>query len=84
MLGSLIGRSGRGDEYAILLPATAYEGGRQVRARILGSADAACYRGVPLPIRASLGVAQWERADARLIEAADQAMYLAKNRVVIN
>lgn len=73
-----------GDEYAILLPATAYEGGRQVARRILESirGDAACYRGVPLPIRASLGVAQWEPGwdAARLIEAADQAMYLAKKQ----
>jgi diguanylate cyclase (GGDEF)-like protein len=71
-----------GDEFTVLLPATALDGARQVARRILESirTDAALFRGVPLPIRASLGVAEWQPGwdGARLIEVADQAMYTAK------
>jgi diguanylate cyclase (GGDEF)-like protein len=73
-----------GDEFTVLLPATDLEGARHVARRILEAirSDAALFRGVALPIRASLGVAQCEAGwdAARLIEAADQAMYMAKKQ----
>ena len=73
-----------GDEFAILLPATDLEGARHVGRRIIQAIrdDAAVFRGTTLPVRASLGVVQWQAGwdAARLTEAADQAMYAAKNR----
>ncbi len=73
-----------GDEFVILLPATTLEGGRNVARRVLEAvrADAALYRGIPLRIRASLGVVQWERdwSATQMMDAADQAMYAAKRQ----
>jgi diguanylate cyclase (GGDEF)-like protein len=73
-----------GDEFVMLLPATDIEGARTVARRILEAirSDSALFRGVPLPIRASLGVAQWQPDwdAAHLLEAADQAMYQAKQQ----
>lgn len=76
-----------GDEFIVILPATDTEGAKRVAQRILESVrdDAAIYEDEPLPISASLGIAQWqpEWSSAELLEAADQAMYAAKrsNRV---
>jgi predicted signal transduction protein with EAL and GGDEF domain len=68
----------------MLLPATDLEGAQQVARRVIEAirSEAALHRGVPLLIRASLGVAEWEQGwDAgQLIEAADKAMYLAKRQ----
>ncbi len=73
-----------GDEFVILLPATDLAGARHVARRVLNAVrnDAAIYRCVPLPVRASLGVVEWQTGwtAARLIEAADKAMYLAKRQ----
>jgi diguanylate cyclase (GGDEF)-like protein len=73
-----------GDEFAILLPATHLAGARHVARRVLNAVrnDAAVYRCVPLPVRASLGVVEWQTGwtAAQLIESADKAMYLAKRR----
>ncbi|MGD8454310.1 MAG: sensor domain-containing diguanylate cyclase [Phycisphaerae bacterium] len=73
-----------GDEFVMLLPATDLEGAAHVAQRVLDSirTDAATFRGAALPIRASLGVAQWQpNWDAeQLLEAADKAMYQAKQK----
>jgi diguanylate cyclase (GGDEF)-like protein len=73
-----------GDEFVILLPATDLSGARHVARRVLNAVrnDAAVYRCVPLPVRASLGVVEWQTGwtAAQLIESADKAMYLAKRR----
>lgn len=73
-----------GDEFVVLLPATDLEGARQVARRVLEAIrhDAAVYRGVSLPVRASLGVVEWQKGwdTADLLEAGDQAMYLAKHQ----
>jgi len=73
-----------GDEFIILLPATDMEGARQVARRILASirSEPATHQGVPLPVRASVGIAQWRTGweAAQLVEAADQAMYMAKRQ----
>ncbi|MFH1745707.1 MAG: sensor domain-containing diguanylate cyclase [Planctomycetota bacterium] len=79
-----------GDEFVILLPATDLAGAQQVAQRVLDAirSDAPIYRNMPLPTQASLGVAQWqpEWTAHQLIDAADKAMYRAKqqgcNRVV--
>jgi diguanylate cyclase (GGDEF)-like protein len=73
-----------GDEFVVVLPTADLPGAEQVAQRILSAirTDAALFRGAPLPITASLGVAQWEpdwEAD-RLLEAADQVMYTAKRQ----
>jgi diguanylate cyclase (GGDEF)-like protein len=73
-----------GDEFVVLLPGTDLQGAHAVARRVLEAirSDAAMFRGVPLPIRASLGVAQWRPGwdAARLLEAADRAMYDAKQQ----
>ena len=73
-----------GDEFVAVLPATDLEGARSVARRVLQStrSDAAMFRNVPLPIGASLGVAQWQPdwTTNELIEAADNVMYQAKRQ----
>jgi diguanylate cyclase (GGDEF)-like protein len=79
-----------GDEFLVLLPATQLDGGERVARRVLASiaADAAEHEGQALAVSASAGVAEWRAPwnAARLLEAADQALYAAKrcgrNRVV--
>lgn len=71
-----------GDEFVVLLPATDLAGARQVGQRILAAIrdDAPLIDRRPLPVAASLGVAQWEDGwdEKRLLAAADGAMYAAK------
>jgi diguanylate cyclase (GGDEF)-like protein len=71
-----------GDEFVVLLPATDLAGARQVGQRILAAIrdDAPLINRQPLPVAASLGVAQWEDgwSEDRLLQAADKAMYNAK------
>jgi diguanylate cyclase (GGDEF)-like protein len=73
-----------GDEFVVVLPTTGVAGARQVGQRVLAAirTDAAIFRGSPLPITASLGVAEWQDGwqAERLIEAADQMMYTAKHQ----
>lgn len=73
-----------GDEFVALLPATTLEGGRQVAMRLLKSLreDSPRFRGIPLGIRASIGVVEWqpEWTPQAFIEAADRALYEAKDR----
>ncbi len=73
-----------GDEFVIVLPGSNLLGARQVARRLAESIreDAAYFRDRPLPITASIGVAEWRSGwDARrLVEAADQAMYSAKSQ----
>ncbi|MFQ5804930.1 MAG: diguanylate cyclase [Phycisphaerae bacterium] len=79
-----------GDEFVVLLPATALDGARHVAQRIVTAIrrDAPLIAQKPLPVAASLGVAQWQEGwdENRLIQAADKAMYTAKckghNRLV--
>ncbi len=71
-----------GDEFVIMLPGTTLIGARQVARRLLDSIreNTALYQDAPLPISASVGIAEWRPDwDARqLLEAADRAMYTAK------
>jgi len=73
-----------GDEFVVMLPATDVAGAREVARRILNTIreDAALFRGAPLPITASLGVAQWQPGWSAedLINAADRMMYRAKRQ----
>ncbi len=73
-----------GDEFVVMLPATSLRGAQPVANRLLQSVrhDPASFRNVPLPITASIGVAEWQPGwDARrLLEAADRAMYHAKEQ----
>lgn len=79
-----------GDEFVVLLPATDLNGARHVARRILSAirTDAPVIEHKPLPISASLGVAQWEKVwdETQFIAVADKAMYTAKregnNRLV--
>ncbi len=71
-----------GDEFVVLLPGTNLAGARQVARRLLQSIhqDVAEFAKTPVPITASIGVAEWRAGwEARdLIAAADGAMYRAK------
>lgn len=73
-----------GDEFVVMLPATELAGARQVARRLAESIreDAAFFHDCRLPITVSIGVAEWRAGwSAReLIDAADQAMYLAKGQ----
>jgi diguanylate cyclase (GGDEF)-like protein len=82
--GDILARTG-GDEFCILLPASTLREGAMIARRILEvcRADAEACVGADVPISLSIGVAQWTRAMGpfpdRLIAAADQALYAAKN-----
>ena len=82
--GDLLARSG-GDEFCIVLPATALHEAAGIARRILEAcrADAAGCSPGEIPIAASIGVAQWQPSAGlhpeRLIAAADQALYAAKH-----
>jgi diguanylate cyclase (GGDEF)-like protein len=73
-----------GDEFVVLLPNTDLPGAQHVGRRILTAIrkDAAQHKDVPLTISASIGIAQWEPGwqPSDLIDAADVAMYRAKQR----
>jgi len=73
-----------GDEFVVMLPATGLKGAQQVGRRLLQSIrdEVVRFNDHPLPITASVGVAEWRPGwDARtLIEAADRAMYQAKRQ----
>ncbi len=71
-----------GDEFIVMLPATNLKGAQHVARRLLESIrqGGPSYHDATLPVTASIGVAEWQPGcdAARLIEAADQAMYTAK------
>lgn len=72
-----------GDEFLALLPSTTLEGGQRVAMRLMKVLrdESPAFRGIPLSIRASLGVTQWN-ADwdvKQFMEAADRALYDAKS-----
>jgi diguanylate cyclase (GGDEF)-like protein len=82
--GDLLARSG-GDEFCIILPSTTLNEAAAIARRILETCrlDAAACAPGDIPIAASIGVAQWQpqvgQYPERLIAAADQALYAAKN-----
>jgi diguanylate cyclase (GGDEF)-like protein len=82
--GDMLARAG-GDEFCIVLPGSTLREGAAIARRILDVCrdDAAACVGGDIPIAASIGVAQWTRDIGafpdRLIAAADQALYAAKN-----
>lgn len=82
--GDLLARSG-GDEFSIVLPATSLSEATAIAHRVLDAcrADAAACMPGEVTIAASIGVAQWQprigQYPERLIAAADQALYVAKN-----
>jgi diguanylate cyclase (GGDEF)-like protein len=82
--GDVLARSG-GDEFCILLPAATLRVGAMIARRVLEVCreDAAGCVGADVPIALSIGVAQWTREIGpfpdRLMAAADQALYAAKN-----
>ncbi|WP_398465609.1 GGDEF domain-containing protein [Tardiphaga sp.] len=82
--GDLLARSG-GDEFCIVLPSTSVSEAAAIAHRILDAcrADAAACMPGEVQIAASIGVAQWQsrigQYPERLIAAADQALYVAKN-----
>jgi diguanylate cyclase (GGDEF)-like protein len=69
-----------GDEFCMVLPATAPPEATAIARRLLE----ACRAGVDIAITASIGVAQWSPAVGasaeRLIATADQALYAAKKQ----
>jgi diguanylate cyclase (GGDEF)-like protein len=82
--GDLLARAG-GDEFSVVLPATSLQEGAVIARRLLDAcqAQAVPCGGTLLPLAASIGVAQWTEqvghVPERLIAAADQALYIAKN-----
>lgn len=79
--GDTVARFG-GDEFAVLLPGSSLEEGTRIAERILDAlAEPILVDGLPLRVRASIGVAAGSVADAQgLMRAADAAMYSAKQR----
>jgi diguanylate cyclase (GGDEF)-like protein len=82
--GDMLARTG-GDEFCIVLPASTLREGAMIARRVLDVCreDAAACVGADIPIGISIGVAQWTRETGtfpdRLMAAADQALYAAKN-----
>jgi diguanylate cyclase (GGDEF)-like protein len=82
--GDLLARTG-GDEFCIVLPSTTLLEGAIIARRILDACrdDAAGCVGGEIPVAASIGVAEWTPQTGvfaeRLVAAADQALYAAKN-----
>jgi diguanylate cyclase (GGDEF)-like protein len=82
--GDMLARAG-GDEFCIVAPASTAQKGAMVARRVLEVCreDAAGCVGEDIPIRISIGVAQWTTEIGafpdRLMAAADQALYDAKN-----
>lgn len=80
----LLARSG-GDEFCAVLPNTTLREGAMIARRIVEACRAQLTpeAGLPVGLTASIGVAQWTpqvaMAPDRLIAAADQALYAAKN-----
>lgn len=80
----LLARSG-GDEFCAVLPATTLREGAMIARHIVEACRAKLSpeQGVPFRLAASIGVAQWTPQIGlqpdRLIAAADQALYVAKN-----
>jgi diguanylate cyclase (GGDEF)-like protein len=80
----MLARAG-GDEFCIVLPATGLREAAMIASRVLDTCRAtfARWEGISIPIAASIGVAQWSpsvgASPERLIAAADQALYAAKN-----
>lgn len=71
-----------GDEFVIMLPATNLKGAQRVARRLLDfiRQDVPHIRDVPLPVTASIGGVEWRPGwdVGQLLEAADRAMYRAK------
>lgn len=75
----VVGRYG-GDEFVLLLPDTDVEGACALGEKLLRLLAALA---APVPVRASVGVAQWDAEMSRpdeLFRAADRALYRAKRR----
>jgi diguanylate cyclase (GGDEF)-like protein len=83
--GDMLARAG-GDEFCIVLPATALPEAAGIARRVLETCREtfARWEGAAIPISASVGVAQWSvlvgAYPERLIAAADQALYAAKKQ----
>jgi diguanylate cyclase (GGDEF)-like protein len=81
--GDLLARMG-GDEFCIVLPSTTLREGATVARQVLDACRMQTleWNGVTLPLSASIGVAQWRPEiglhAARLMAAADRALYTAK------
>jgi diguanylate cyclase (GGDEF)-like protein len=79
----MLARTG-GDEFCIVLPASTLKEGEMIARRVLDVCreDAEGCVGGEIPIRVSIGVAQWSKEIGsfpdRLIVAADHALYVAK------
>jgi diguanylate cyclase (GGDEF)-like protein len=81
----MLARTG-GDEFCIVLPATAWREGVMTARHLLETCRQtfARWEGAEIPIAASIGLAQWSPMmgahPERLIAAADQALYAAKKQ----
>jgi diguanylate cyclase (GGDEF)-like protein len=82
--GDMLARTG-GDEFCVVLPASTLREGAMIARRVLDVCreDAAACVGADIPIAVTIGVAQWSQAIGafpdKLIAAADNALYAAKN-----